>query len=212
MYLNILKKDLKSKKTMNMILLVFIILATMFVSSSANNIISVTSALDNYFEMAGAPDFMFATMNKAGIADIDSVISTATAVEDVRNEKIIYVSSTELKWNREDIKFSAGTNVLQSDRDMALNYFLDDGSILKSVKQGDVYITGHSAQSAGINIGDKVTVTVNGISRELRYAGGIKDAVLGSNQMSLARYIINRYEHLRSKRPVQNIYRKQAPE
>ena len=63
MYLNILKKDLKSKKTMNMILLVFIILATMFVSSSANNIISVTSALDNYFEMAGAPDFMFATMN-----------------------------------------------------------------------------------------------------------------------------------------------------
>lgn len=191
MYLNILKKDLKSKKTMNMILLVFIILATMFVSSSANNIISVTSALDNYFEMAGAPDFMFATMNKAGIADIDSVISTATAVEDVRNEKIIYVSSTELKWNREDIKFSAGTNVLQSDRDMALNYFLDDGSILKSVKQGDVYITGHSAQSAGINIGDKVTVTVNGISRELRYAGGIKDAVLGSNQMSLARYIIN---------------------
>ena len=191
MYLNILKKDLKSKKTMNMILLVFIILATMFVSSSANNIISVTSALDNYFEMAGAPDFMFATMNKAGIADIDSVISTATAIEDVRNEKIIYVSSTELKWNREEIKFSAGTNVLQSDRDMALNYFLDDGSILKSVKQGDVYITGHSAQSAGINIGDKVTVTVNGISRELRYAGGIKDAVLGSNQMSLARYIIN---------------------
>ena len=191
MYLNILKKDLKRKKTMNIILLVFIILATMFVSSSTNNIISVTSALDNYFEMAGAPDFMFATMNKAGIADIDGVISTATAVDSVRSEKIIYASSTELKWNREDIKFSAGTNVLQSDRDMALNYFLDDGSILKSVKQGNVYITGHSAQSAGINIGDKVTVTVNGISRELRYAGGIKDAVLGSNQMSLARYIIN---------------------
>ena len=191
MYIDILKRDMRRKKSMNVIVLVFIIMATMFVSSSANNIISVTSALDNYFEMAGAPDFMFATMNKAGIADIDGVISTATAVDSVRSEKIIYASSTELKWNREDIKLSAGTNVLQSDRDMALNYFLDDGSILKSVKQGDVYITGHSAQSAGINIGDKVTVTVNGISRELRYAGGIKDAVLGSNQMSLARYIIN---------------------
>lgn len=43
MYLNILKKDLKSKKTMNMILLVFIILATMFVSSSVNNILRVTN-------------------------------------------------------------------------------------------------------------------------------------------------------------------------
>ena len=33
MYLSILKKDLKRKKAMNMILLLFIILATMFVSS-----------------------------------------------------------------------------------------------------------------------------------------------------------------------------------
>ena len=52
MYLNILKKDLKRKKAMNVILLVFIILATMFVSSSVNNIVSVTSALDNYLAMA----------------------------------------------------------------------------------------------------------------------------------------------------------------
>ena len=39
MYLNILKKDLKRKKTMNMILLVFIILATMFVASGLNNVL-----------------------------------------------------------------------------------------------------------------------------------------------------------------------------
>ena len=48
MYLNILKKDLKRKKAMNAILLVFVILATMFVSSSVNNILSVTTALDSY--------------------------------------------------------------------------------------------------------------------------------------------------------------------
>lgn len=57
MYFNILKRDLRRKKTMNIILLVFIMLAAMFVSSSVNNIISVTSALDNYFEMADAPDY-----------------------------------------------------------------------------------------------------------------------------------------------------------
>lgn len=152
MYIDILGRDIRRKKSMNVIVLVFIIMATMFVSSSANNIISVTSALDNYFEMANAPDFMFATMNKAGIADIDGVISNATAADSVRSEKVIYLSSTEIKWDREDIKLSAGTNVLQSESDMALNYFLDDGSILESVKQGDVYITGHSAQSAGRSV------------------------------------------------------------
>ena len=63
MYLNILKKDLKRKRAMNIILLLFIILATMFVSSSVNNIINVTTALDSYFEMANAPDYLVTTMN-----------------------------------------------------------------------------------------------------------------------------------------------------
>ena len=59
MYLSILKKDLKRKKTMNIILLIFIILATMFVSSSVNNILNVTSALDSYLDMANVPDYFF---------------------------------------------------------------------------------------------------------------------------------------------------------
>lgn len=53
MYFSILKKDLKRKKTMNIIMLVFVILSSMFVSSSVNNIVTVTTALDNYFDMAG---------------------------------------------------------------------------------------------------------------------------------------------------------------
>ena len=36
MYLRILKKDLKRKKTMNVILLIFVILAATFIASSAN--------------------------------------------------------------------------------------------------------------------------------------------------------------------------------
>ena len=57
MYLNILKKDLKRKRAMNIILLVFIILASMFVSSGVSNILTVTTALERYFEMADVPDY-----------------------------------------------------------------------------------------------------------------------------------------------------------
>ena len=80
MYLQILKKDLKRKKAMNVILLVFIILASMFVSSGVNNIISVTTALDDYLEMADAPDYLAATMNKSGAVDIDEILNSAASV------------------------------------------------------------------------------------------------------------------------------------
>ena len=48
MYLNILKKDLKRKKTMNCIILLFVVLSTMFFASSVNNILSVIGGLDRY--------------------------------------------------------------------------------------------------------------------------------------------------------------------
>ena len=74
MYLNILKKDLKRKRAMNIILLVFIILASMFVSSGVNNIISVTTALDGYFEMADVPDYLAVTMNKDSAEDLTEIL------------------------------------------------------------------------------------------------------------------------------------------
>ena len=56
MYLSILKKDLKRKKTMNCILLLFIILSAMFAASSVNNIMAVLTGRDSYFDKAGVKD------------------------------------------------------------------------------------------------------------------------------------------------------------
>ena len=56
MYLRILKKDLQRKRTMNMILLIFVILAATFIASSANNLLTVSRALDSFLEKANAPD------------------------------------------------------------------------------------------------------------------------------------------------------------
>lgn len=46
---------MKRKKTMNIILLIFVVLAVAFMASSANNLITVSTALDNYFGKAGVP-------------------------------------------------------------------------------------------------------------------------------------------------------------
>ncbi|MDE6914325.1 MAG: ABC transporter permease, partial [Lachnospiraceae bacterium] len=93
MYLSILKKDLKRKRAMNIILLLFIILAIMFVSSSVNNIINVTTALDSYFEMANAPDYCAVTMNKNLAVDIDETVRAASAVDRYETENVLFLST-----------------------------------------------------------------------------------------------------------------------
>ncbi|MCI9621004.1 MAG: ABC transporter permease, partial [Dorea sp.] len=82
MYLQILKKDLKRKRAMNVILLVFIILASMFMSSGVSNIITVTTALDSYFEMADVPDYWAMSENKSSDKDICGTLEKASAIDD----------------------------------------------------------------------------------------------------------------------------------
>ena len=189
MYLNILKKDLKRKRAMNVILLVFIILATMFVSSSVNNIINVTTALDGYFQMADVPDYLVITMNKNLAVDVDEEINSAGAVERYAIEKLLFLTPENLVFENEDIKVSGGTNMVQSD--ISMNYFLSDGSVLKTVNQGELYMTESKAEAFGVEIGDKLTIELNGASCEVTLKDKIKDALFGSNQMSMTRYIIS---------------------
>lgn len=152
MYLNILKKDLKRKKAMNIILLLFIILATMFVSSSVNNIINVTTALDNYFEMANAPDYLAATMNKNLAVDVDEMVREASAVDDYEMENVLYLMNDNVICEDENIVIEGGTHLLHSD--IGMNYFLSDGSILETVEPGKLYMTEGKADALGIEVGD----------------------------------------------------------
>ncbi len=188
MYLNILKKDLKRKKAMNIILLLFIILATMFVSSSVNNIINVTAALDSYFEMANVPDYMLMIMNKSLAVDIDETMSEASAVDHYSVENVLVLQADNFIFDDEDIVVS-GNQVIHSD--MSLNYFLSDGSILETVEPGKFYMTEGKADALGLNIGDKLTIELDDTTHEFVLAGKIKDALLGSNMSNFTRYIIS---------------------
>ncbi len=206
MYLNILKKDLKRKKAMNIILLLFIILATMFVSSSANNILSVTTALDDYFEMADVPDYLVTTMNKNLAVDIYEEVNSADTVERYEIENMIFLSPENFIFENDEIKIHGGTNMVQSD--ISLNYFLSDGSILETVNKGELYMTESKADSLGVEIGDKLTIELNGASCEVTLKDKIKDALFGANQLSMTRYIISEadYDTLISPKDTESFY------
>ena len=73
MFWRILKKDLKRKKTMNIILVLFVILCSMFAAAAVNNIIAVTGGIEHYFDAADVPDVTVLIMN-GGENDIEEKI------------------------------------------------------------------------------------------------------------------------------------------
>ena len=191
MYLRILKRDLKRKRTINVILLLFITLASLFVSSSVNNIISVTTALDHYFELANVPDILIATMNKSGNADVKKELREMKSVSSYGTEEVLYLSNANVTKDGVKLDFMSNTTMLHSLGNSTMNYFLEDNSPLREVKSGTVYMTDASLRKSGLKIGDKLHICVDGVDLEVTLAGGIKDAVFGMDVAAMTRYIIS---------------------
>ena len=210
MFWRILKKDLKRKRAMNVILLVFIILASMFMSSGVSNIITVTTALDSYFEMADVPDYWAMSENKSSDRDICRTLEKASAIDEFCIEEFVRMSQSNITRVGEPLNdFSANQIlVLQGDSDMGMNYFLDDESILKSVPKGEIYAARFIAESMGLKAGDKITVEIEGVSREFTFAGSFRDAVCGTELIGIKRFIMNgeEFDEYMSDETMKNMY------
>lgn len=200
MYFRILKKDLKRKKTMNTILLLFVMIAAMFASSSVNNIITVMGGLDNYFEKADMSDQFIINFEKNGEDNISPLLEKIDSVTDFRREQQIAGDSNQLTRNGKKIADFSNSMMILSIDNAKLNYFNKDNDIITEVEEGKAYFTGIIVSKLDIAIGDKFQFRSGDTVIELEYAGIAKDAFLGSDMMGNPRMIINNsdYEKLAS--------------
>ena len=182
----ILKKDLRRKRVINFIILVFVTLSTMFAASSVNNIITVTNGLGNYFEKAGMSDYFIATQGVGESSDEDAVtekLGVLGSVKDVRIESAVFTMQDKMMKDGEYLLTNTNAYILMADDEAELNYFDSDNNVIKKVEKGKAYITASMANSAGLEIGDRFIYKPLGKEYEFEYAGPLKDALFGSDFM-----------------------------
>ena len=180
MFWRILKKDLKRKKTMNIILLLFVILCSMFATAAVNNIIAVTGGIEHYFDLADVPDVNVQMFN-SGENDLGEKIGELACVREIRTEHWLVVSSSKY-FRHNGKKLANFTNVayLLSDREMAVNYFDKNNHIIESVDKGCFYASASFLQDIDIKEGDEVELDVGESHLTLKFMGRFKGALFHS--------------------------------
>ncbi len=188
MFFDILKRDIRRKKTMNSIILLFVVLAVTFISSSVNNLTAITSSLDTYFDQAGVGDYVVIERGTVGKSAAE-IADQLDYVEDVSTEPVLY--------NTDGIQFhgktvTAADIVIISSIDNQIQKFYDsDNMEIKQVPEGSVYIRKNYLDDVGISIGDQVTVPIGDTEVELTVKGTLKDAVFGSMMMGTPRFLVS---------------------
>lgn len=197
MYLRILKKDLKRKKTMNCILLLFVILSAMFASSSVNNIVTVVNGLDYYFEKAGMSDYYLIAPESEDNNSVSEILDSESAVTGYQKEETLLCTADNFLKNGKTLVDFSNAALAMSVDEAKLHYFDNENNILTEVAPGTVYISGSLSKNAGLEIGDTFEFRIGETEITLTFAGKIKDAFLGSDMMDNPRFVMNQNDYMK---------------
>ena len=190
MLLKSLGKDLKRKKTMNIILLLFIILATMFVASGVNNVVTVMSGTDYYFDLAGIGDYVVITMGDNAIGALDPILEDEPAVENYRLENVIYAAEKNFTAQGEKVK-TKNTVIIQSIGGSRIRFFDTDNREVTDIPKGHAYVSGNFMEENHLECGDTIRIQHEAVDMTLVLDGKVKDALLGSDMMGNTRFILS---------------------
>ncbi len=195
MYLNILKKDIKRKRTMNVILLLFITLAAMFVASGLNNVLTVMNGTDYYLDKAGIGDFVLITMGDNSTGNAAPVLDKAECVKAYKIERCIFGSQDNVKRTDGTDTETKNVTLFQSISEAKLNFFDVNNEAITEIQQGEVFIAGKFIHNNGFEIGDYIRIKLGDVQMDLKIAGKAKDAFLGSDFMGNTRFLLNQSDY-----------------
>lgn len=191
MYFNILKRDLKRKKTMNLILLLFIILASTFIAGSVNNMIAVATALDNYFAKANVPDYWICTNEKEEADRIENFVKSEQL--SFMRQDLLQIDPNQIFVNGEEFDYT--NTVVVSDLNQTIHIFDSQNQKIDKIYDGELYISTVIYNQYHLKTGDKITLTSNNKSKTFTLKGNTKDALFGSTMVGMTRFLVSEHDY-----------------
>lgn len=173
---------------MNVILLIFVILAVAFMASSANNLITVSTALDNYFEKADVPDYWFATTNASDLARFEEFAEDNEY--DYHISHLIQIEPKNVFIEGEKIDYSS---TLALSGLGGIHIFDKNNEEITHINDGEIYVPYFIFESTenDFHEGGKIWISQDGIEKEFTIQGYTKDALFGTEMVGMTRFLIS---------------------
>ncbi len=191
MFRKILGNDLKRKKSMNFIILIFVVLATTFISGAVQNISVVISGIDYYLEQANVSDFFMLAIGNSEENDrqIKEFLKTEDNVTDYRVEELLLADKLQDE-DRDNLDYS-NTCIINRVEGSPQNFFDDDNKKIEEIQKGEVYLSRALARDLSLEIGDTIYVKYDEDTYlKLKIGGYAKDALMGSDLMGTKRILV----------------------
>lgn len=193
MIFNVLKNDLKRKKSINLILFLFIILASLLMAGSTHVLFSTSTAISRMMEEANVPDMsVFTFADPVTDGQVEDWVQSSDKVKSIHKEGMLMVMSDAFY---SDGKIVVGKEDIQSVLIGAVpetnSLVYDQNDHLLILEKGEIAIPMSFHNKYDLNIGEKMSILTDNRYNDFTIAAYEKDIVFGSDMMGVHRFIIS---------------------
>jgi putative ABC transport system permease protein len=190
MFFKILKKDLKRSKTMNIILFLFVILATVFVASGLNNLVSVVSGMSYFLEEAcGEKNDAFLLMDGKLDDTTRKILDSVKSIKSYDSDVAYYYSDNVKNGDGKKLD-TQGMIMIASPEKTYIKFFDKDNNVIEKVEKGHIYVSSKFLKKYDVEPGDKITLKLGNEDKSYVVDGGLKDAILGADMAGGFRFFM----------------------
>lgn len=212
MSFQILKKDMVKRKAINFILFLFIILATIFLASSVNNILVVAKSLDYFMEVANVPDINVIVNSDQEKTEIDHWLKKQKEQQLINNydyNRLITVANKSIQINKGKKEIETrGASTYIGKMDVSYNKVFNQEGKEFRLNGGEIAISTSFAKSNQLAIGDEIEFKVGEEQNNFKVKEIIKDAAFGNDMVGMIRFMISHedYNRLEEKASTMGLY------
>lgn len=197
MLTKILKRDLFRRKGINTIVFIFILLATIFLSTSLNNILSVSQGIEYFVDKANIPDYLIQMGGEEEHDKMMDFLAEQSIVSDFSYDKITSLSTKNILVEKDGKKKKLKSNNSISLGDVPEDYckVFDEDDQRVSVTKDEVVISNDEMVNNDLENGDELTLKFDNKEYTYTIKSGTKDVAFGGGMSGMTRVCMNKDEY-----------------
>lgn len=188
----ILQKDLLRKKLTTLVVLSFIFLSAMLVSSGANLILTLVNSLDALFERADSAHFVQMHAGELDQAALEQWADENPLVAAQQTVEMLTIDGSDLFLG--DTQESEANTVMDISfvvQNTGFDFLLDLNSEIIAVVPGEIAVPIYFMQESDLNIGDTVRVVTDTIDMTFTISDFVRDAQMNPAIVHSKRFVIH---------------------
>lgn len=188
----ILLKDLTRNKVVTITLFIFILLASMLVSSSINIIVELTDSMTSLFQKSHTPHYVQMYSGKLQQKEIDKFSAKTPYIKKQQTSELLNVNGANVflgnKVENQANSVLENSFTKQNDK---FDFLLDMDNQIMQIKDGEIGVPVYYMKQSNLKIGDTIKIINGNFFMEFTIKDFIRDSQMNPSLVTSKRFLIS---------------------